>query len=53
MWFICQALAGPSLMTLKHLHPVPLCSAMPDVSALGFPLPGVTQLNKMENSHLL
>lgn len=38
MQFVCQALAGLSLIKFKHLHPVPLCAALPDIiPALSLP----------------
>lgn len=43
MQFICQALAGPSSVTSKRLHPVSLGSVLPVLGPVDFPLPAVTQ----------
>lgn len=37
VYFACQALAGPSLIKFKHLHPVRLCSDLPDISPVYCP----------------
>lgn len=41
MQFVCQALAGLSLIRFKHLHPVPLCAALPDIIPALSPPPAV------------
>lgn len=41
MQFVCQALAGLSLIKFKHLRPVPLCAALPDIIPALSPPPAV------------